>query len=177
MLNRIAFLAPVALLAACNQATTAPLPGGTARPATALPPSYAPTTPASSSAAGAVPAPVAKSPSQSRDPQTVLVEWAKAISTRDWRAARGYWGDHGARSGLSPEAFAAQWGSLKDPQIDIAKGDQEGAAGSSFYTAPVTIRDGARTIRGEVVIRRVNDVDGASAEQLRWHIESTTLKI
>jgi len=31
------------------------------------------------------------------------------------------------------------------------------------------------TWRGEIVIRRVNDVDGASDEQLRWHIESTTI--
>ncbi len=177
MLNRLAWLVPLAMLAACNQAPSSPLPGSTAAPATALPPSPAPTTPVSSRAPGPVPAPVAKSPSESRDPQVVLVEWAKAVSTRDWATARGYWGDHGARSGLSPAAFAAQWGALKDPQVDIAKGDGEGAAGSSFYTAPVTIRDGTRTIKGEVVIRRVNDIDGASAEQLRWHIESTTLKI
>lgn len=67
-------------------------------------------------------------------------------------------------------------GKLAQPDLEIGKGQQEGAVGSSFYSVPVTIVDGARRIPGEVVFRRVNDVDGATAEQLRWHIESTTLK-
>ena len=29
---------------------------------------------------------------------------------------------------------------------------------------------------GQYVVRRVNDVPGASADQLRWHIDSATLK-
>ena len=40
---------------------------------------------------------------------------------------------------------------------------------------PVTITDGNRVLQGEVVLRRVNDVSGASPEQLRWHIDTTTL--
>jgi len=52
----------------------------------------------------------------------------------------------------------------------------EGAAGSLFYTVPVNIDDGARTISGEIVLRRANDVPGATREQLRWHVESTTLE-
>lgn len=164
-------------LTACNQQASAPLPGDTEAPATAVEPS--PT--ASASPAGAAATPVAAStpavPSTSRDPQTVMIEWARAVSLRDWKLARAYWGDHGERSGLSEPAFVAKWGALGDPQVDIGKGTQEGAAGSSYYTAPVTIRDGKRTIKGEVVLRRVNDVDGATPEQLRWHIESTTLAI
>ncbi len=58
----------------------------------------------------------------------------------------------------------------------IARYEQEGAAGSSYYTAPVTITDGARRLSGEVVLRRANDVPGATPEQLRWHIESSTLE-
>jgi len=76
---------------------------------------------------------------------------------------------------MNEKAFAAKWSDLLAPKVTVGKGDAEGAAGSVYYTAPVTITDGARTVRGEVVIRRVNDVDGASDEQLRWHIESTTL--
>jgi len=172
---RSAILA-VAMLAltACNRAPTRPAPAETPSPAAALPPAPVPS-PAPAPADTASPA--AQAPSASRDPQAVLIAWAKAVSLRDWATVRGYWGDHGARSGLSEAQFAARWSALKDPSVDIGKGEQEGAAGSSFYTAPVTIRDGARTIAGEVVIRRVNDVVGASAEQLRWHIESTTLKI
>ena len=102
--------------------------------------------------------------------------WAKAISLKDWDAAYAYWGDHGARSGLSREAHAAQWAALTRPDLEIGKGTIEGAAGSSFYTVPVTVIDGKRRIRGEVVLRRVNDVPGATDEQLRWHIVSSTLK-
>jgi len=39
----------------------------------------------------------------------------------------------------------------------------------------VTVVDGARRLTGQVVMRRVNDVPGATPEQLRWHIESTTI--
>lgn len=115
-------------------------------------------------------------PSASRDPQVVAQAWADAVERSDWATVRGYWGDYGARSGLNGAQFAAQWGTLARPVVVIGQGSQEGAAGSLYYTAPVTIADGARRISGEVVFRRVNDVDGASPEQLRWHIESTTLK-
>ncbi|MFM9936244.1 MAG: hypothetical protein ACKVOL_08600 [Novosphingobium sp.] len=114
-------------------------------------------------------------PSTSRDPDVVLRAWADAVEARDWAAVRAFWGDHGARSGLSEAAFAQQWSGLEHPKVSLSKGDGEGAAGSLYYTAPVRIIDGSRVISGEIVIRRVNDVDGASAELLRWHVESTTL--
>ncbi|MEO0031347.1 MAG: hypothetical protein RIS94_1105 [Pseudomonadota bacterium] len=115
-------------------------------------------------------------PSQSRDPVDVLKAWGNAVQARDWATARAFWGDHGARSGMTEAAFADTWSSLLDPRVTIYKGDQEGAAGSLYYTAPVRIIDGPRTVRGEVVLRRANDVPGATDEQLRWHIESTTLE-
>ena len=59
--------------------------------------------------------------------------------------------------------------------MTVGKGESEGAAGSLYYTAPVTVTDGTRVLKGDVVLRRVNDVPGATEEQLRWHIESTTL--
>lgn len=110
-----------------------------------------------------------------RDPGKVLAAWGTAVEARDWASVRAFWGDHGKASGLDPRAFAARWGHLVQPRVTIQPGDSEGAAGSIYYTAPVTIIDGARRLNGEVVLRRVNDVPGASAEQLRWHIESTTL--
>jgi hypothetical protein len=116
-----------------------------------------------------------RQPSTAHDPAQALQDWAKAVEARDWSAARAFWGDRGERSGLSVKAFAAKWQKLRHPEVTIGKGEGEGGAGSLYYTAPVQISDGARVMSGEVVIRRVNDVDGASAEQLRWHIESTTL--
>lgn len=126
-------------------------------------------------ATAAKPAPIPP-PVDSLDPRKVLVGWAKAISLRQWDEAYGYWGDHGNRSGQTLEQFRAEWDKLKTPELEIREGQAEGAAGSLFYTAPVTLIDGAQRTSGEVVLRRVNDVDGATPEQLRWHLESTTLK-
>ncbi|RQW42570.1 hypothetical protein [Novosphingobium sp. LASN5T] len=114
-------------------------------------------------------------PSASRDPAEVLTAWGKAVEMRDWVTVRAYWGDKGARSGLDERAFAAKWSSLLDPRVAVGQGESEGAAGSLYYTAPVTVTDGTRVLKGDVVLRRVNDVPGATEEQLRWHIESTTL--
>ena len=114
-------------------------------------------------------------PSESRDPAKVVVAWAKTMSLKRWGSAHLYWGDYGARSGLTLAQFAAKWGKLANPEFELHAGDTEGGAGSLYYTAPIVLIDGKRHTRGEIVLRRVNDVDGASAEQLRWHIESLTI--
>ena len=130
--------------------------------------------PASTSVAPATPV-AAASPSPSRDPAEVLAGWARAVEARDWMLVRAYWGEHGTESGLSPAEFAARWNRLRAPKVTPGPAEAEGAAGSSFYDAPVMIADGPRRLAGQVVLRRVNDVDGASPEQLRWHIQSSTL--
>lgn len=114
-------------------------------------------------------------PSESRDPAKVVVAWAKTMSLKRWGSAHLYWGDYGARSGLTLAQFAAKWGKLANPEFELHAGDTEGGAGSLYYTAPIVLIDGKRHVAGEIVLRRVNDVDGASAEQLRWHIESLTI--
>ena len=63
----------------------------------------------------------------------------------------------------------------------MPNGRMEGAAGSLYYTAPTTITGtlksgGNYKLQGPVILRRVDDVPGATAEQLRWHIYSTDLK-
>lgn len=108
-------------------------------------------------------------------PEEVLDAFAGAIEARDWRTVRAFWGDKGDRSGMDAAAFAEKWSALKEPSVVLGEGQQEGAAGSIYYTAPVVITDGERTVSGKVVLRRVNNVPGATAEQLRWHIDSTTL--
>ena len=69
---------------------------------------------------------------------------------------------------------------IDDIAVAVPTGQMEGAAGSSYYTAPVSItatdQDGRPIgFDGEMVLRRVNDVPGSTAEQRRWHIESTTI--
>lgn len=81
------------------------------------------------------------------------------------------------RSGLTASAFAAQFAKYRDYHAEVYKpGQIEGAAGSSYVQVP--IKTYGVTARGEkfeepgvVTLRRVNDVDGSTAAQRRWHIE------
>ena len=135
----------------------------------------APASPPEATVSPVPPPPAPARPPSSRDPDVVLRAWGDAIEARDWTTVRAFWGDQGARSALSETEFAARWSGLHYPKVTPGKGQSKGAAGSTYYTAPVTITDGKRVITGEVVMRRVNDIEGATPEQLRWHIESTTL--
>ena len=164
------WLAPLALLAGCS-ASSEPAPDPTGKNA-----AQAPARRVAVPAAAEIPLPDAAE----RDPRAVLIWWAKALSNRDWASARRVWGDHGAASGLSAQDFAARWEPYGTLEVEIGEGQQEGAAGSLFYEAPVTVsgttRDGASySLTGTVTLRRVNDVDGATPEELRWHIERSTL--
>lgn len=158
MIRRV-FLAVPLLLAGCGQS------GEESAPPTVT----TSLTPAARPSAAAVPEPL-----DSRDPRKVLAAWAQAVSLGQWDAAYLYWGERGGASGMNLAQFRARWGKLGTPELELREGQAEGAAGSLFYTAPVTIISGPRRIEGEVVLKRVNDVPGASAEQLRWHIESTS---
>jgi hypothetical protein len=98
----------------------------------------------------------------------------------DWAEARRAFGDFGAASGMSAQDFAAAWDKYRRLDVIIGKGEQQGAAGSSFYEVPVTVTGVTRAgkpyrLSGRLTLRRANDVPGASAEQLRWHIERSTL--
>jgi hypothetical protein len=176
---RFFLIAPVALalLAGCDRQPEAAAPTaarfdapapGTPQSAPANHPEPAPSVSAPENLAGAAP-PVAVAA-----PDAVLRQWGRAIEARDWARVRALWGHGGADSGLSATAFASRWRTLRHPRVTVGPGDQEGAAGSTYYTAPIRVEDGTRTIAGAITIRRVNDVPGATAEQLRWHLDATT---
>ncbi len=106
----------------------------------------------------------------------VLGLWADALERSDWQAARAQWGDDGAMSGLSPADYAARYARYRQLKVKIDRGEADAGAGSLFYAAPITLsgitREGAPfLVKGRAYLRRVNDVPGASAAQLRWHIE------
>ena len=59
--------------------------------------------------------------------------------------------------------------------------ETEGGAGSIYADIKVRVdaalKNGRRQhFEGTYTLRRVNDVDGSSAKQRRWHIVSTNLK-
>jgi hypothetical protein len=66
----------------------------------------------------------------------------------------------------------------RQPAIAFTGSEQEGAAGSSYCTVRGTLTDAANPAKpaqkGEIVLKRVNDVPGATPAQLRWTIRSST---
>jgi hypothetical protein len=111
--------------------------------------------------------------------RNLLLEFAHAIEIGRFGGASAMLGDAG-RTRWSERDFERMFAGLPKRSVTVSSGQIEGAAGSLYYTAPIVItghdRDG-RPVRfeGEAVLRRVNDVDGASPDQLRWHFDRLTL--
>ncbi|RXZ65329.1 hypothetical protein [Pelagerythrobacter rhizovicinus] len=106
----------------------------------------------------------------------VLLDFARAIEFEDFDRAYAILGD-AARESMTYEEFRAIFDGMDEITVATPMGRMEGGAGSLYYEVPTTItaKDGA-SLRGAIVLRRVNDVPGATAEQLRWHIESFTVE-
>lgn len=153
--RRLPFLLPLlALAAACDQQEAAA-------------PSPSPTT---------APAATAASPGldlgaliERKNPARVLDFYAAALAAGEWATAARAWGED---SGVTGEKLQAEFGGKGSVQLGLLDGQADGAAGSLHYQAPVILRFGnGEERKGTIALRRVNDVDGASEEQLRWHIE------
>lgn len=104
------------------------------------------------------------------------------LAQHRYRAAWRLWAREGQASGASLVAFRAGFANTRSTAVRVAGPvASEGAAGSIWATVPVevdaTTRAGRRQrFRGTYTLRRVNDVDGSTAQQRRWHIERATLK-
>lgn len=121
-----------------------------------------------------------------RDPRSkeaaaaVVQRYYSALNARDFDTAWQQWGENGPPN-QTPEQFRAGFAHTRATHVVIGTlqpGDA--GAGSVYQPVPVTVDatldDGThQRFRGTYVVRRVNDVDGASAAQLRWHIDSAKL--
>lgn len=104
--------------------------------------------------------------------RNVLLDFARSIEFLDFNRAYAMLGD-AARETITHEEFVAMFDDLGEITVAVPTGRMEGAAGSLYYEVPTTITGSTgKTLIGTTVLRRVNDVPGATAEQLRWHIES-----
>lgn len=123
------------------------------------------------------PAPMTPDEKGEKGAQAVLATWARALEDRQFGLA---WAQFG-HPPSTQAAFGRWWQRNRMITVQLGDGDAEGAAGSIYYTAPATVSGVDRQgrpyrLQGDVVLRRVNDVDGATPAQLRWHIESADLK-
>lgn len=141
-----------------------------------IPPMPVPPPPSSQSPLPAAPLSAAEEKTQ-KGARAVLQTWAHALETRQFGLAWEQFGSPPA----GRDAFARWWNRYSTIKVTLGAGEGDAAMGSVFYTAPATVT-GVTTagkpfrLQGDVVVRRVNDVDGATPAQLRWHIGSADLK-
>ncbi len=126
------------------------------------------------------PAPLAPEAERSeKGARNVLLAWARALELKEFDQARAMLSE-ADRAKWSPAEWRDLFAGLDHIAVTVPDGTIEGAAGSSFYTSRVemtALARGGRPVRfeGPAVLRRVNDVPGATPEQLHWHFESIAL--
>lgn len=117
----------------------------------------------------------------SAEAAAVIRAYYSALAAGDYRTAYAQWGDGGEASNKSYADFAKGFARTRTTAAHILQVDgPEGAAGSLFVTVAVDVQatlddDSRQHFAGSYILRRVNDVPGASADQLRWHIMSASL--
>lgn len=133
-------------------------------------PSVVPSAQASAPAMG----PIDKSEQGAR---AVLVSWARALENHQYPLA---WAQF-INPPSSQADFTRWWQRYRTIRVTLGPGEGDAGMGSIYYTAPATLTGTTVAgkpfrLQGDVVVRRVNDVDGATPAQLRWHIGSADLK-
>jgi hypothetical protein len=101
----------------------------------------------------------------------VVQSYGALIEQRRFPEAEKLWNDES-----EARRFSDSIGPNDENHLQIGRpGELEGAAGSIYLTMPVAFygKDKAGNDYrrpAEIVLRRINDVDGSTAEQRRWHI-------
>lgn len=109
---------------------------------------------------------------ESRDCKTVLRFYADALQAGLYGEAARVWGkDWGVSAATLEKRYSAeQLVSLELGEISV-----EGGAGSLYCEVAAVLKtNGNQPRAGKITLRRVNDVPGATADQLRWHITDST---
>jgi hypothetical protein len=173
-MRRAALLAGLALTG-CSGSPEQPTAPPASEPATGAPATRAPASPAPAPSLTPLPQPTRDlTVLDSRDCRTVTQAYLDALTRGDYGFAARVWND----PVVDGERLKALFAGYKQPAIAIAGVEQEGAAGSLYCTVSGTLTDGGNPAKaaqkGEVVLKRVNDVPGATAAQLRWTIRSSS---
>lgn len=176
-------IAAALLLAACGTAPDGADIANNApnQPVQTRPPADAATPPAPTEAA---PEPATQTPAQSSQRPLSEAERAldaarrftTALSDQRFVDAYAMWKAGGSSPRPGESEFAAKFAAFRSLLARPELPDRvEGAAGSLYAEVPVTLT--GETIGGEafkrtgtITLKRVNDVPGATPEQLRWHI-------
>jgi len=111
---------------------------------------------------------------ESRDCQVVAQFYLAAIEDGAFARAALVWND----PVIDADRLKALYSGYGRPKTAIREVTQEGAAGSLYCTVPGTLTDEADPAKapteGQLELRRVNDVPGATPSQLRWTLIRST---
>ncbi|MXP26267.1 hypothetical protein GRI39_09490 [Altererythrobacter indicus] len=119
-------------------------------------------------------APLSSDALQERDnPRRVLAYISQAVAQHRLADAALAWRSEAEMTGALLEE---QIGDYPDVKISFGDGETEGAAGTLYYTVPValTADSGKMNRKGSITLSRVNDVPGATEEQLDWRVRQLT---
>mgnify|MGYP001557721769 CR=1 FL=1 len=168
---RLAALLMPLVLAGCGSPEQAPAPQAS-EPAPAAAVSPAPVAPPT---LGPIPQPTPDlAVLDSRDCRTVALAYAYARARGDFALAARGWND----PVIDDARLKALLARYKQPSIALSGLEPDGAAGSSYCTVSGSLTDAGdkaqAASKGEIVLKRVNDVPGATPSQLRWTIRSST---
>lgn len=129
----------------------------------------------------------AGSASASADPHSpeaarhVAQSYAALLEQHDFPGAYRLLNNDGPTQRADEAAFTASFAAYRSIHAEVGKPfDEEGAAVSIYIKLPLhlygTTRNGAAFNRvGNLTLRRVDGVDGATPAQLRWHIAQIDL--
>lgn len=158
-----------------NQQQNEAPPAAPAAPAAPAPPSPPPARTAPSAPAPKESLPEPKGPIDPKSTEAagqVVQSYGALIEQKRWKEANALWGHNEIAA-----SFQKSLSSYREVHLEIGNlGQAEGAAGSIFVTMPVVFYGVGRDEKpfrrpAEVVLRRVNDVDGSTEAQRRWHID------
>lgn len=111
----------------------------------------------------------------SRDCATVAAAYSDALTARDFVLAARAWAEP-----IGSAELATRYEGYGAPSLDVGQAERSGTAGTLYCELTITLRDdddAQRPLRqGTMTLRRVNDVPGASVDQLRWRIIDSTIE-
>lgn len=157
------------------------------QPTVPTPPPSPAATPAPSPSESAAPLPdtVSEAPFTEDSAQgaaNVAQTYFALIEAGKYRQAWALWRDGGRGSGMSAPAFAQSFAKYAEYHAEIgAPGRVDAGAGQRYVTVPVktygTLKTGKPfAMTGDITLHRTADIDGATAEQKSWRINSAALK-
>lgn len=109
---------------------------------------------------------------ESRDCKTVLSFYADALHAGLYEQAARVWGKGWA---VSAATLKKRYSAEQPVSLELGEMSVEVGAGSLYCEVAAVLKTNSNQPRnGKITLRRVNDVPGATADQLRWHITDSS---